>query len=1828
MTDADKAALSTLRRRRGVVRASITRLATRLVDLEGKTDQPSTLDLAHGMSKKLETLDSDFKVHHLSLVDAIKDEEAALEEQEVLDDHDDKTEVLAARIKCLIVACSLRNDSGDRKVAARKLARIEGTVASVREGVSSMRDDPDPCLLRQYDEQLQDVKVRLGDVSNALLSLDVADSDKLCVFQARLEKEFFDCGLEVKKQLSRVPRLSDTSSTTVSGKGVKLPKLEVPMFDGNIINWRPFWEQFVVSIHERSELSDSEKLVYLQHSLKDGTAKGVIEGLSRSGEYYKEAIESLKTRYDRPRLIHQTHVRMILDAPSLKDGTGRELRRLHDTIQQHLRALKAMGHEPSGPFITSAIEMKLDANTMFEWQRFSQDSTDVPHYQKILEFLNLRAQASEGSAELKKPARIDDRHKKVSSTRPLASFAATATDSLSNPCIVCKIEKHPLYSCSQFKALPHDKMISILKAHGICLNCLRPGHFIRQCKSAYRCKKCQKPHHTLLHVDAKETVPVTPPVDPTVQKVTFNTSTGLASNLLLMTCRVLVHAPDGSSIESRALLDSASSASFVSERLVQSSHLPRFRHDLKILSVAGVSHTPPSQAISKFVITPMHNQTRKIDVTAAIVPRVTCDLPLQHVPFNPEWEHLSDLTLADPDFGVSSRVDLLLGVDIFAEVMRHGRRCGAPGSPSAFETDFGWVLAGETSTCTSHCSISAYHVSVATGGDVLQRFWEEEEPPSNSSSLTLEERAVTQHFEHHHFRNDRGQFVVPLPKKLQAKPIGESRSQAVRRYFSLERSLHSRQLFDEFRTVIEEYFEKGHSELVPSVDLERPAHDVFYLPMHAVRKESSSTTKVRAVFDASAASSTGVSLNDTLLVGPTVHAPLVDVLLQFRLHRIALVTDVSRMYRAVLLDQPDKDLHRFVWRRDPSGPLRDYRMTRLTFGVSASSYAANMAVRQNATDFALEYPAAAKVVEKAFYVDDGLTGADTIEEAVTLQRELQELFGRGGFLLRKWNCSNPTVLEHVADDLKDPQSLCSIPDPSEYTKTLGIEWNTIMDHFRLTISKLPPLGHITKRFLVSDVAKTFDVLGWVAPCTIKMKILFQQLWELKIDWDESVPDSVRDAWTRWRSELSLLSTKHIPRCYYDKGTHITSMELHGFCDASEQAYAAVLYLRMESTDGSIQVALVSSKTKVAPIKKLTIPRLELCGAQILSRLLHHARLVFNLSLAQSYAWTDSTIVLSWLAGNPRRLKTYVCNRVTSIVELLGPDRWRHVSGLENPADCASRGLFPSELLSHGLWWNGPAWLKLSPSHWPSQADLPSRVIPEEEKEVSLHTVLEDTEPIIPLDRFSSFSRFIRITAWIQRFIRSCRPSPGMPSAHSSLFLTTQELRVAEIYWFILVQNQSFSKEMEAIKHSRTLRKSSPLIPMHPFLDSAGLVRVGGRERKSNRSYTSRHPIILHGSHRVTKLLIDTEHNRLLHAGPTLLACSLNRLFYIIGGRKAIRSITRACVTCRRFSAGPQSQMMGQLPLERVTPDLVFDRVGVDYAGPFLLKLGATRRPTIVKAYACVYVSLSVRAVHLELVSDLTTAAFIASLRRFIAQRGKPTLLWSDHGTNFVGASREIQELLSFLATQKAQKTISEFCTSQGIQWNFIPEHTPHFGGLWEAAVKSMKTHLRRVASNVKMTFEELSTLLAQVEACLNSRPLVALPADDDGIEALTPGHFLVGRPLEALPDSPSSFRPLPVLARWHLCQALVRHFWQRWSGEYLHSLRRYSKWHNASRNVSVGDVVILREDNMTPTKWPLARVIEVYPGQDGLVRVVKVKTSTGKYTRPIAKVTVLLPSSA
>ena len=391
-------------------------------------------------------------------------------------------------------------------------------------------------------------------------------------------------------------------------------------------------------------------------------------------------------------------------------------------------------------------------------------------------------------------------------------------------------------------------------------------------------------------------------------------------------------------------------------------------------------------------------------------------------------------------------------------------------------------------------------------------------------------------------------------------------------------------------------------------------------------------------------------------------------------------------------------------------------------------------------------------------------------------------------------------------------------------------------------------------------------------------------------------------------------------------------------------------------------------------------------------------------------------------------------------------------------------------------------------------------------------------------------------------------------------------------------------------------------------------------RHSQLEYSQKHPVILPDCHFV-RIYLQQLHKDNLHAGPTLLLATARQKVWILQGKNAARQVVRKCVTCTRWKGSIMGQKMGDLPEARVHGKKAFDQVGVDYAGPITIKTRNGRKVPTTKGYICVFVCMATRAVHLEAVSDLTSEAFIAALRRFVSRRGKPAVILSDNGTNFVGAERELKKLLQ---QENLQRKIEEMAAKEGITWRFNPAGAPHMGGMWESCVKSTKYHLRRVMSEAMLSYEELSTVLCQIEACLNSRPLGPLPEDPTSLEPLTPGYLLIGCSLNQVADPSVLEIKENRLSRWQYCQKLHQSFWQRWQDEYLTTLQARNKWRSDQPDAYVGQVVIVREENTPPSSWKIARVTAVHPGKDGKVRVVTLQTSTGEFQRPIAKIVPLL----
>ncbi|XP_062550901.1 uncharacterized protein LOC134215806 [Armigeres subalbatus] len=485
------------------------------------------------------------------------------------------------------------------------------------------------------------------------------------------------------------------------------------------------------------------------------------------------------------------------------------------------------------------------------------------------------------------------------------------------------------------------------------------------------------------------------------------------------------------------------------------------------------------------------------------------------------------------------------------------------------------------------------------------------------------------------------------------------------------------------------------------------------------------------------------------------------------------------------------------------------------------------------------------------------------------------------------------------------------------------------------------------------------------------------------------------------------------------------------------------------------------------------------------------------------------------------------------------------------------------------------------------------------------------------NRYSSLTRLICIAAYCRRFVRHCRAKLTRIDLQVTPFLTAEELHQALIGLVKVVQDECFSHEIAIVRAGTEadLRKS-PLKTLHPFIHDE-LLLVGGRLNHSSYSFTRKHPILLPEVHPLTSLLIDSVHKQLLHAGPRAMIAHIREQFWPLHLRNLVRRHVNTCLRCYRVRPQSECQLMGQLPKVRVTPARAFLNTGVDYCGPVK---SPVRRAAPIRTYVSVFVCMVTKAVHLELVSDLSTDAFIAALKRFVARRGKPIALFCDNATNFKGADKQLRELCSQLNHQQ----VASFCAESAIQFNFIPANAPTFGGLWEAAVKSMKHHFRRVVGLEALPSEAMHTVLCQIESCLNLRPLTAVSEDPSDMDFLTPGHFLVGSALQSIPEPGLSQIPKNRLSLWQEIQRRTQAFWKSWSTDYLHQLQQRSKYFFRQPNVLVGKLVLLKDDNLPPLRWSVGRIAAVHPGADGIVRVIDVRLASGAVLdRPILKVCLL-----
>ena len=1752
-------------------------------------------------------------------------------------------------------------------------SRDEPVIVRIKSLINSLGEKLE--LLKRLDEEILQIsptdaiegEILEADETNTKIVTIIGDCRRLVtVTEARREETEIrvtpptpvtaDSG-SVRVEVPATPS-SGSARTIVKPK---LPKLVIHKFNGEITKFRTFWDSFSSAIHTNTELSPIDKFNYLK-SLLEGPASQAIQGLSLSATNYQAAVEILQDRFGKTQQIISSHMDNLLKISPCNDDKASHLRSIYDKIYANIRGLESLGvnKDQYGSFLIPIIMSKLPSEVRLQIARVSV--REVWEVEELMDVIKGEVEAREISDNIKVTER------KPPDTSNIRKYpAATASTLLVREgngriiCVYCKGD-HFSTACESIREVKIRK--ETLRREGRCFLCLSQGHKASQCSSKRKCRKCNKRHHQSIcesdgSVQNRDIISETsnpPKNDAPVTSTTATTGVKSNSKILLQTARAYVSSEDGSKLlPVRVLMDGGSQRSYITNSLKTKLSLTPLRKESLNLNTFGEEQYKRKQC--DLVKVNMQGQDgTDIEIYALSSPMI-CSPPSTAIDIS-GYPHLQELHLSEfsQDTPVD-HIDILIGSDHYWDVVT-GDISRERDGPVAIDSKFGWLLSGplkrkENSVITNLAIHEVASTALCSNNNELQanlhRFWEVE-------SIGILERSESeedhQFFEHISFNKEQGRYVVTLPWKQIRPPCDQFdnlNSCVNRLYYLRMRMKNDECLLKEYECTFQQQLQSGIIERVPKS--QEKDKGCYFLPHHGVIRQDKATTKLRIVFDGSSKAKGGSSLNECLDKGPNLTPHVFNILVRFRVHRVGLVADIEKAFHQIVIEESDRNLLRFLWFKnvkDEQPEIVQYRFCRLVFGLTSSPAILNAVIQKHLSRYKGSEPQVMQLLAESFYVDDFVGGAENIEGGYEIFQTSRKVMKEGGFNLRKWHTNNKVLQEKMCSNCTNEQCKPAIAntasidkddmtEPKE-TKVLGLNWRCTTDEIYFDFTDLIAYFKTlpaTKRSVLQFSAKIFDPLGVLSPFTTQQKILFQHLCVQGVNWDDPLEDELLKKWNQLPKELLALSQIRIPRCYISVQKGVLLYQLHGFSDASEKAYAAVIYLRKVYTDGSIDSMLVSSKTRVAPIKRQTIPRLELLGAVILARLMNTTYLALQplVSELRLFYWVDSYTTLCWIK-NVRPWKQYVQQRTAEIRKLSNKESWRFCPGTTNPADIPSRSCNGVELPNKCLWWKGPDFLQNSPETWPdmptSYETTEAQIELQKSPTAITHALCSTSDvggtlnlgKIIDITRYGTMDKLLRVTGYVLKAVESLKAKTKQLVGEMVVVeevLTAIDLLKAEEAWIKTIQWSSFPDEIESLRKGS--KATIVMKQLNLFQDEKGIIRCQGRINNAVIADCCKQPILLPPHNRFTELFIREKHFKVLHNGIRDTLSAVRETHWILRGREAVKRVLRKCVICKRYEGkSVSSPPLPQLPEERVGEYPPFANTGVDFAGPLYIKSDG-------KVYVCLFTCGITRAIHLELTTDLSASSFLQAFRRFVGRRGLPTKIISDNAKGFKAASKDISKVIRSTA-------VRQYVTTRKVSWQFIVEKAPWWGGFWERLVRSVKNCLKKSVGRSLLDFEELRTLMVEIESAINNRPLTYVYDDENGITyPLTPSDLIYGRQLSTSPNSRhfdviSTNKTLSKKARHHF--RILESFNRQWQKEYLLSLREnYNVKKQKEKSVSVltpGDVVLVKDEGTARCWWKLAEIDELIYSKDDVIRAARIKViSSDKVITLRRPITHLIP---
>jgi len=1768
--------------------------------------------------------------------------------------------------------------------------------------------DPDTTVLDETWEITKDKMTRLEAIFEQVID---ATPDAQKAATSALHESFIEEFLRVKVRVRRVLQPTTFNRNPSGSTSVHLPVLELQVFRGDPFDWVPWWNSFSTTVHSNPRLSDVDKFNYLRR-YTDGEPRRAIRTLDITATNYVKALAILKKRYAQEQLLRTTHFTALIKLPEVtKRNDYKALRALYDDAVGHLRSLESAGIPDSSYnfFFISTMLTKLPEDLVADWRK--QPNVDSATAETLIDFIEKEAGDREFAAIIKRPEKQAKVQQHQPQPAPASTVAQLSTavdphhsgekrrDKGKKPksrCLFCSGDHFPV-RCS----VPVHKRVEQVDKEGRCTRCLFKNHKAPDCSRAVPCRKCAGAHHTAICRKPTETAATPAASTSTAGPATpvIAGCTKVKGPVFLKVATVLVDGPAGPH-RAICLIDDGCHRSFIKRSLAQTLKLDAC--DEERLAVQPFGHERPNKSEEfnthcvSFRGTFQHAET--IQVSVAEIDVINSVLPYRDSEFA-QTLRAQGLQLADDrfssEFHYSSEIELLIGADHIWDVV--GEKTIASGEGfKAVDSKLGWLFLGPTSSWNrqqtlvtamlvnnlmfdnnwqeaepqppteqaatqdaTQLSDGASSVSTSPdwlGSDTshtcdapavdLTMFWKLEhlgiiDDDEEEDSLTLQayDALIT--------RDDHGRYVAPLPWTTNKWRLLDNRPLAEGRLMNLCRQLRRKPL------LLQAYHEEIQQLLRQDfVEVANPEHDGIhtYLPHHPVIRQDKSTSKIRPVFDGSARTKGGPSLNQCLETGPNLNPNLLSVLLRFRTNRIAWIADIEKAFLSIKLPPDDSEAVRFLWPSDPTNPNSEvtaYKWKRVPFGLNSSPFVLRAVIRKHVDQRRAEYPEAVQLIEDQLYVDDELGGANDISSAQKIVTDTVQLFSEARMKMRKWITNDHQLQEFLVSSglaANVDGTLGHIVTTSS-TKVLGVKWNTETDDFLFDPTAICQAAaevgpSPTKRQVLQISSRMFDPMGFISPAVLQLKILLQKQWEKQVKWDQPIDEEDARKWNLAVASLSALNRLRIPRWIGQVHRNSQVIELHVFADASKDAYGAVAYVRLLQEDGQVATTFLCSKTRVTPKpkKNISLPRLELLGALVATKLANHVVTAIKGPTWAVTLWSDSKVAIAWIQGDPNRWKVFVKNQVEKIRRLFNPNSWRHCPGHQNPADLASRGAPAATLEQSDLWWHGPPWLPAPPDEWPQQHAEPNESNSEVEEELRptiVATVAVASVGEIPaIETTNSFIKLCRINAWVFRFYRRCKQQTlGSSDTARDLVhiepdrtvevecLSAAEINNATNAILRLVQREKYPEAYELLGKGRPLPHKNVLADLRPAWDPRDrLIRVTGRIELAIRDREEDPPILLPAKHRIVDNLIYETHHRLKHAGVRTTLSEVRAQHWIARGRRQVKRVLGISVRCQHFNKRHLDQVPASLPLNRIRQANPFEVVGLDFAGPLNVRVTrqtastdqpddqAQRTPQTTKAYICLFTCAVTRAVHLELVKDMTAETFMMACRRFFARRGVPATIYSDNAKTFKRTARYLQRL-------QQNPTVNDWLANSRITWKFSASMAPWWGGFWERMVRSVKDLLRKTIWRKSLDFEEMQTVLAEVEAAINLRPLAYFSEDADEPTPLTPAILISGRRPTTQPSGPAPDVQADTSTRDSLLQLERRRrltvilWWKRWQREYLEDLKRFHSRGKSNGTIQVGQAVIIHDANSKRLMWNTGIVTELLPGEDGLVRAVNLRVT-------------------